>query len=62
MSGHCTVDEFSSLRNDRAWYNVTFVMVELIWHDVEGKRLVIIFLDQNTKNCCDRSTTFDTPI
>ncbi|KAJ0502332.1 hypothetical protein HanHA300_Chr11g0411721 [Helianthus annuus] len=47
MSGHCTVDEFSSLRNDRAWYNLTFVMVELIWHDVEGKRLVIIFLDQN---------------
>lgn len=49
MSGHCTVDEFSSLRNDRAWYNLTFVMVELIWHDVEGKRLVIIFLDQNVR-------------
>ncbi|XP_021980074.2 uncharacterized protein LOC110876205 [Helianthus annuus] len=47
MSDHFSVEEFSSLTNDRAWYNIIFVKVEFIWHDVDGKRLVVIFLDQH---------------
>lgn len=49
MSDHFSVEEFSSLTNDRAWYNIIFVKVEFIWHDVDGKRLVVIFLDQHVR-------------
>ncbi|KAL8248659.1 hypothetical protein R6Q59_005527 [Mikania micrantha] len=44
---HCTVDDFSALADNEIWYNIVFLIVDFIWYDIIGKRLLFILLDQH---------------